>query len=211
MSIRKISVDEHLARAANARESVAKRMAAIAERRATRVAATLIPEIDPQTGAAVLTVVSRRYGRTFRVLIDAEDWDRVNAREWFVTVLDRGRLVFSSRKVLLHRFVMNAPDGVQVDHIHHDYCDLRKSELRFASQSQNAMNSRKQQRDTTSRFKGVSWYPRFGKWRASFNPRNVGKHLGYCPGTPAGEVDCARLYDSAAREAYGEFALTNFA
>jgi len=171
----------------------------------------MAPEIDAITGAAVMYIRSRKHG-TFRVLIDREDWPRVTAQHWWASVRnDRvyflAKLRGSGRHVTLHRFIMGEPEGLQVDHIRHNYCDNRKSQLRSATQLQNNANTRKVP-GTTSPYKGVSRYK--DKWQVGIKWNGKQKHLGHCPGTPEGEINCARLYDSAARELHGEFALTNF-
>lgn len=88
-------------------------------------------EIDIETGAAVLTVRSKKHG-TFIVLVDREDWERVSQRTWSVQKL-KNCIYFQTmvRKVdgkwtalQLHRFLMNAPKGYDVDHAHHDYLEL---------------------------------------------------------------------------------------
>jgi HNH endonuclease len=171
-------------------------------------------EIDTATGAAVLTVVSRKHG-TFRVLIDPEDWPRVSGRNWHVSKRRHGFYfhtdIYVGTKrtgVALHRLIMNAPDGVQVDHIRHNYCDNRKSHLRLGTQLQNNANRRKLP-GKSSRYKGVSRY-KTCEWQASIKINRKSRYLGHCPDTPEGEIDCARLYDCAARELHGEFALLNF-
>lgn len=171
------------------------------------------PEIDALTGAAVLYVRSRKHG-TFRVLIDPEDWPRVSAHSWHASKRRHGVYfmtdVYRDGKhtgIQLHRLVMNAPPGMEVDHRNHDYCDNRKSELRLATRTQNEVNKRKLP-SQSSQFKGVSRYR--DAWQASVRANGKSKHLGYCPGTPQGEIDCAKRYDAAARELHGDFALLNF-
>lgn len=67
-------------------------------------------------------------------LVDDDDFERVNRFRWRLhpqgyafrkTTRGRGKHV----TVLMHRFVMNAPDGMEVDHLHGNKLDNRKSEL----------------------------------------------------------------------------------
>jgi hypothetical protein len=57
----------------------------------------------------------------------------------------------------------------------------------------------------TSRFKGVSWHKKAGKWRAVIALNRKHKHLGHFDN----ELDAARAYDAAARKQWGEFAKCN--
>lgn len=111
-----------------------------------------------------------------------------------------------SRKMTrLHREIMQAPDGVQVDHINGNPLDNRRVNLRFATPSENARN-RGRASNNTSGFKGVNWNKKHGKWLASIMVD--GKRL-FLGGFTVAE-DAARAYDKAARKYHGEFARTNF-
>lgn len=156
---------------------------------------------------ATLKIISKKHG-VFRVLIDAEDIPKVQAGvPWTVSVRPDGRIYVKSRTHgQLHRLLMSHC-GEHVDHANHDYLDLRKSELRCASNAENMRNMRKPSHQTSSRFKGVS-RDRSG-WQAHIKVNGKSISLGKCPGTPAGERECADRYDHAAREHFGEFAKPN--
>lgn len=104
----------------------------------------------------------------------------------------------------LHRVVIDAPPGMMVDHINGDGLDNRRANLRLVSMSQNQMNRRTLD-GCSSRFKGVSWVPAMGRWRAKVGSKAT--HLGYFDD----QEDAARAYDAAARQLYGEHARTNLA
>jgi hypothetical protein len=98
------------------------------------------------------------------------------------------------RSILMHRLVLYAPRGKEVDHINGDTLDNRRGNLRLAAHDQNGHN-RKIQRNNASGFKGVSCYKRTGLWGAYIKFRGKQYHLGYFD-TP--EL-AAREYDRAAR------------
>jgi len=67
-------------------------------------------------------------------LVDDEDFERVNRSHWKLhpqgyayrkTTRGRGKHV----TILMHRFIMNAPAGMEVDHLHGSKLDNRKSQL----------------------------------------------------------------------------------
>jgi len=170
--------------------------------------------IDIETGAVVLRVVSPKYG-TFDVLIDAEDAEKVSRHTWCVRKDKHNRFYFqtnvthpdgSKGTVKLHRLVTDAPLDKTVDHIHHMYTDCRKSQLSVDTDKPNAENSRKRQRygghTTSSRFKGVGWFKRDGKYKAEIGHNYKSIHLGLFPGTPQGEIEAARAYDHKALELF---------
>ncbi len=102
----------------------------------------------------------------------------------------------------MHRIIMNAPVGKQVDHINHNGLDNRKENLRLATPAQNQANQ-KLSKANTSGFKGVSFDKKKKKWAAYIGKqsRNLGRFLDI--------RDAARAYNDAAKLAYGEFAKLN--
>lgn len=80
--------------------------------------------------------------------------------------------------VLMHREIMGHPDADVVDHI--DGCGLNntKVNLRAATYSGNAQNS-KTRCDNTSGAKGVRFRADKGKWQARINRNGREYHLGY--------------------------------
>ncbi len=92
------------------------------------------------------------------------------------------------------------------DHINTDSLDNRRANLRLATHSQNSCNSRRDKSKTLSRFRGVSFSKRKGKWFAAIRINGKKTWLGYFND----EEDAARAYDHAARKYHGEFAMLNF-
>ncbi len=105
----------------------------------------------------------------------------------------------------LHQFLMGYRDGYTVDHINGDGLDCRRSNMRWATKSQQQANQGLS-RANTSGYRGVSWVPRKSKWLSRIKTNRVQVHLGYFM-TPG---DAARAYDRKALELFGEFARLNF-
>jgi hypothetical protein len=111
------------------------------------------------------------------------------------------------RHVYIHRLLMGASylDHKKVDHINQNGLDNRRSNLRFASKSKNAINSRKRS-DNTSGYKGVSFLKKHNKYRSRITKDGVE----YSQGLFDLAADAARAYDKAAIDLFGEFAVLNF-
>jgi len=146
-------------------------------------------------------------------LVDDEDFELASRFKWYVTrrgyVRTCVRLghIGGKRKnahVLLHRLIMRPPKDMQVDHKNHIKLDCRRENMRICTNRENAHNQ--VIRKGTSSFKGVCWHKAKGKWLSRIRIDYKIIHLGRF----VDEADAACAYDTAARELFGEFALTNF-
>jgi hypothetical protein len=108
--------------------------------------------------------------------------------------------------VSLHRIILNSPSNLLVDHRNGHTLDNRKENLRLATRSQNVHNKCKTQSETSSRFIGVSFEKRRGRWDVRI--RHEGKQIWI--GSFDNEIEAAKAYDAAARKYHGEFARLNF-
>lgn len=101
----------------------------------------------------------------------------------------------------LHRFVMNAPDGIMVDHKYGNRLDNRKENLRLCVRSFNGANKRKE-----GHIYGVTWHKTAKRWCV-----NVGE--GSKPGSYRGRFKdynaAVNCYNHHLKAEYGEFASLN--
>lgn len=112
----------------------------------------------------------------------------------------------NGKHLKLHQVVLDiSGDGMEADHINGDTLDTRKQNLRACRHCQNGRNLSKWNSPTSSKFKGVSQRPN-GGWRAYIVFEGKQKHLGIF----SVEAEAAKAYDAAAKEAFGEYAKTNF-
>jgi hypothetical protein len=96
------------------------------------------------------------------------------------------------------------PQATVIDHINRNGLDNRRANLRLATVTQNAWNSKK--RNSRSGYKGVWFAAEKGLWRAAIVNEGRKIHLGYFKDKTA----AARKYDEAAKKYRGQFALLNF-
>jgi len=105
---------------------------------------------------------------------------RVDGKGYAELYISNKAGVFKSMR--LHRYITNAVDGMEVDHINNNPLDNRKTNLRPATRNENGMNRRKQS-NNTSGFKGVSYSERLKKWQVHICINQKTTYLGLfnCP------------------------------
>ena len=137
-------------------------------------------------------------------LVDDEDVERVSG--WWWTLLKGGYVIRHKGDdgvtIYMHKVIMPAPDGLEVDHINGDLWDNRKCNLRICTHRENTCNRHKKD-GYTSQYRGVSWSNQAGKWNASIKRTRIGYF--------DSEVEAAKAWDAEASARWGEFAFLNLA
>lgn len=148
----------------------------------------------------------------FVCVVDAADYDAVASFRWLALRCRRGvyavRWVRSGKRrvaVRMHRMLLDAPPGMEVDHQDGNTLNNCRDNLRLCSFAQNRANRRKHAK-SSSRYKGVSWNKKRQKWMAYIKINNRSTHLGMF----VDEAEAAHAYDRAASAQWGEFASLNF-
>ncbi|MGD0572661.1 MAG: HNH endonuclease [Sedimentisphaerales bacterium] len=170
------------------------------------------------------SIVYRRwkYGEAFRriyldeglwAIVDTADYYRYAGFKWCIGGCEgkfyavRGQRIGPDdlKIVRLHRLIMNAPEGLLVDHRNSDGLDNRRTNLRIATHAENTQNNRKR-KGTTSKYIGVSFDKKADNWISRIMFKKKAKWLGSFDD----EIAAAKAYDDAAKKYYGEFARLNF-
>lgn len=146
----------------------------------------------------------------FVAKVDASDFDVWSAKKWTAVVTGQKiKRVYAYRRqmiegknavIYLHREIMQAPVGMDVDHINGDTLDNTRANLRLATRSQNLANNRRAIGSVG--FRGVSLNKERTKYRAIFRGKQIGEFESY--------IKAALAYDKLAEKEFGEFAKLNF-
>lgn len=139
-------------------------------------------------------------------IVDMEDYEKVVRYKWCAskarntyyaqrTIRQNG----NRRSCLMHRVILDAPAGQEIDHVNACGWDNRRANLRFATTNQNHQNMHNTW--GKSKFKGVTWNTKDQKWRARIS--------GYWLGNFDCELEAAAAYDAAAERLFGEYACLN--
>jgi hypothetical protein len=142
-------------------------------------------------------------------IVDAADFEGLNRHKWFAARSSSGRGCYAARwengrLIFMHRQVMNVPDDAVVDHINRCPSDNRRCNLRTCTLQQNIFN--RCVGAHSSRYQGVSYFKRSGKWVAHIKIDQRQERLGYYDD----EVEAAKVRDRWAFAFHGRFAFLNF-
>ena len=146
-------------------------------------------------------------GNGRQAVIDAADYPRVANFSWHQasTGYARSQVRGSRRKqcVYMHRLIMDAPVGMEVDHIDGDPLNNHRVNLRLVTHSENQQNRRGPTRNNRSGFRGVVWHAYAGRYVARVTVQGKQICLGYFD-RPADAARAAaegrQLYMTHARE-----------
>lgn len=75
-------------------------------------------------------------GKGKHAIVDDKDYEKIARYRWYYC---RGYAV-SDFGVRMHRFIMNPPQDLVIDHINHDRLDNRRSNLKICTQLENSQN-----------------------------------------------------------------------
>jgi len=149
-------------------------------------------------------------------LVDDCDYEQLSKFRWYLLKTGSGDYAHSVEKLperrtkmhLMHREILGAKKGEEVDHINRNTLDNRRDNLRLVNRSQNNQNGIGWVNRRTSKYKGVSPFhrPNYHPWRAQLMIDGKYIHIGYFDD----EESAARAYDDAARKYFGEHARVNF-
>jgi len=126
-----------------------------------------------------------------RTKIDKDDLDKIKKYKWCFG----GKYVYSGAKpkIRLHRLILGKKEGYIIDHINGNTLDNRKCNLRFATKSQNCMNSKSN---------GISFNKIKRKWIAQIQVNYKIIYLG-CFNN---KNEALKIRQIAEKKYFGEFA-----
>jgi hypothetical protein len=158
-------------------------------------------------GDSTAIFICKRSGICLKLLIDTADLPKMDEfkSKWHAQWSEQsqcyyvyGNFIVNGKKtsISFHRWIMNAPKGIEVDHINNDGLDNRRSSnLRFANGSQNKQNRRgAQSNNCSSKIRGVSFTKSIRKWKVEIVVNRKRYMIGYYE-----DIQEAELIAKAAR------------
>lgn len=140
-------------------------------------------------GDVTAIFLKRQNGEVFETLIDTNDLEKAKTypNTWFAHYKKSvDSFYVASRKqekgkriaIYLHRFLLNEPRDLIVDHINHNTLDNTKKNLRIVTHAQNMQNLSGAQKNSKSGILGVSWDKCRNKWRVQMHVNGKKTHIG---------------------------------
>jgi hypothetical protein len=109
----------------------------------TTVRVLVIP-LEPADEPYAIIPLHGKYGQGKVAKVSLEDVVRVRRYRWYCDARGYVQAYISItyprrtfKRLLLHRFILDAPDGILVDHKEFDTLDNRRSKIRLATHAQN--------------------------------------------------------------------------
>jgi hypothetical protein len=145
--------------------------------------------------------------RGYFTLIDDDDYDAIVQYSWHPGRSGQGvyaHTTIGRQTLSMHRLIMQPGPGLVVDHLNCNGLDNRRENLRVCTQAENVR--RRRPHGKGSKYRGVSRTPGGKPWTAMIRVNNKQKNLGRF----LTEEEAARVYDSAAFQAWGPSTYLNF-
>lgn len=140
--------------------------------------------------------------------VDDEDYEWLSQWKWYYSgeyaVRNSSKLLGKRKILYMHREIMQAAVGVEIDHADMDTLNNQRHNLRVSTHAQNQENGRIY-KTNTSGYKGVSWHKRDKVWSAAISVDNRQVFLGNF----VNKEDAVKAYNAAALKFHGEFARIN--
>lgn len=148
------------------------------------------------------------FGHGFYTEVDDDTYEELSKFKWYGSKRNDGNIIPARKNktlVFMHRQIIGAKKGEIVDHIDRNTLNNQISNLRIVTTFQSSCNT-KSRKNSTSKFKGVSWNKRRNRWRVVIMKNQKQIYVG----TFTDEVEAAKSYDVAAKNIFGEYAVLNF-
>ena len=139
-------------------------------------------------------------------IVDDEDFEWMSKFKWHCQPKSNGRLYArtGTKKVYMHRVLLNASPDVYVDHIDGNGLNNTRANLRLCTREENQHNTPIRS-DSTTGYKGVSFDKRRNRFSVEINKDKKRIRIGNFENV----LDAARAYNEAAIKYHGQFARLN--
>lgn len=102
-------------------------------------------EISIENNIATMNLYDKKGNKVAETIFDSKHVDKVKKYKWYLRTHKNNSLKYvmgtiNSKKIFLHRFILNTPSNKVVDHINGNTLDNRESNTRICTQANNSKN-----------------------------------------------------------------------
>lgn len=138
-------------------------------------------------------------------IVDDGDFEWLNQWKWSCQKgIKYAARRTNNRILLMHRFITNCPEKMEVDHINGNGLDNQRNNLRIVTSHQNHFNHKLFKTNKTG-YHGVYMDKKLKKWGSGISLKGKHKHLGYFEDIK----EAASAYNEAAIVYRGKYARLN--
>jgi hypothetical protein len=125
------------------------------------------------TGVCLIPLRDKTGAAIAYALVDAEDYERISEHRWsydyrgYAIRGERSRSEGKQRTVRMHREILGAATGLDVDHINRNKLDNRRSNLRSVERAENIGNQARN---------GVRWDKAQQRWAVVIGQKRYGSY-----------------------------------
>lgn len=105
--------------------------------------------------------------KVFKILIDTEDVEKAKKYTWHLINKNRNITYLGTKvngkKLTFHRYIMNCPENMIIDHINRNTFDNRKQNLRICTDFENMQNT-SMYKNNKSGIKNIHWNNCIKRW-----------------------------------------------
>jgi hypothetical protein len=139
-----------------------------------------------------------------KIMVDDSDFDWLSKYKWSLNGSGYAAANVNGKTELMHRLIMGAKYGQEIDHKDRNKKNYQRNNLRFCTRSQNNDNIGISSRNKTG-FKGVCWQNRERKYQSRIYVNGRSIHLGFFDDA----LDAAQKYNEAVKKYRGEYSYLN--
>ena len=149
----------------------------------------------------------------YHAMVDDEDFEWLSQWRWHARVAKHTVYAagISNGKhgkrvgLKMHRVIMGITDrNIQIDHKDRNGLNNTRENIRLSTARENGIN-RGSRKNSSSRFKGVSWDKGAARWLSAISINGKTRRIGLFED----EEEAARQFNNMARDHHGEFAVYN--
>jgi hypothetical protein len=139
-----------------------------------------------------------------KAIVDDDEYERVSSHKWWINGSGYASSWIDKKDCFMHRFIMGAKKGQEIDHLNSSKLDNRKENLRFCTHLQNVLRIGVRKNSTTG-FVGVSYDKTNKNFRAYVRVQGCQLFLGKYKTAK----EAAVAYNKGAEKHFGEHAYQN--